>query len=61
MICPYCDYDVNSPEGTEGEFFTLGNKIVMERDSDSYDRTHNVEVRNVYGCPKCNKTFMDRY
>jgi len=63
MKCPYCGYshgwDNNKLEhthGLNGEFYKVSNKIQMERDSD-YES--NSETKDLYGCPNCNKVFMD--
>lgn len=62
MKCPHCEYEhgwsgeeMDVSKGKEGEFFQLSNSIQMER-SGSYGGT---DKRYVYGCPACNKLFMD--
>lgn len=62
MECPHCGYeetyndnDGNTVIGEEGKFFYLSNNIIMERPTGYYEP----ETRMLYGCPNCNKLFMD--
>ncbi len=68
MECPFCNYKEGEYDykkkkkigGKEGDFFKLSNDVEMiRRDEGSYTRTH--EKRNIYGCPKCKKIFMDNW
>jgi len=63
MECPYCGYhhgwDGKSNkdiEGINGGFFTLSNDVEMERNE---GWKYKNETKNVMGCPKCFKLFMD--
>jgi len=64
MKCPYCNYvDTNvnfqsNPDYAEfGDIFRISNNIKMKRDSDSYEKPY--DEKEIYGCPKCKKIFMD--
>ncbi|HET8687301.1 MAG TPA: hypothetical protein VFM18_11655 [Methanosarcina sp.] len=64
MICPHCGYKHGHHwnkddkwervEGENGEFFELTNAIQAKR---GYG--YNEQTRDVYGCPSCNKLFME--
>ena len=59
MKCPHCDYvydaSIKYPD-QKGEFFR--HPIDVERpDLGSYHS--GVQKRGVYGCPNCNKMFID--
>lgn len=63
MKCPYCnyingyDFDENKIiHGTEGDFFMF--PIKMEREGIEFHSSG--ETASVYGCPKCNKIFIER-
>lgn len=56
MECPHCCYDPKARYNKDvyyPPFFKLSNKVVMETMESDSD-----EVRDVYGCPECNKLFM---
>lgn len=63
MKCPYCNYEdgwsnevMETVKGSEGGFFTLSNKVTMERGK-SYG--YGTENRNLFGCPECSRLFME--
>uniref|UniRef100_A0A6M3LBV3 Uncharacterized protein n=1 Tax=viral metagenome TaxID=1070528 RepID=A0A6M3LBV3_9ZZZZ len=64
MKCPHCEYkaglnyDTKEYYGEEGDFYRLSNEVKMQRDNDSY-YGNKYSTNTVYGCPKCNKLFMD--
>lgn len=60
MICPYCAYK-DSWITDEGEY--------KESDSGSFYKLpvtltrhvrYNEEAKSLYGCPSCNKTFLEK-
>jgi len=66
MICPHCEYEHGYGDGrhddgsykkvigSEGDFYRL--PITLTRDGDNY---HGIdETAGLYGCPACNKTFI---
>jgi len=60
MKCPHCEYEhgwsgdvMGVVEGSEGEFYQL--PIELERKA--FYSTDRVPV---YGCPSCNKLFMEQ-
>lgn len=66
MICPHCGYEhgfhwkddePKTVTGAHGDFFELSNDVKMVRANNDYWRTE--DSRSLYGCPSCNKLFMD--
>ena len=68
MICPHCKYCYGyywneegehvEAKGEEGQFFTVSNGIGMERSGGDGYHTDK-DKKELYGCPKCNKLFME--
>lgn len=61
MKCPHCNYtngwdaeSMTSINGGKGEFYSLSNNISLER-SCGFEKTK----KDLYGCPSCNKVFME--
>jgi ribosomal protein L37AE/L43A len=64
MECPHCKYkngwmyndndEFVEFKGESGEFFKLYNDLELKRGRD-FDQ----ETRNLYGCPNCDKTFIN--
>lgn len=64
MKCPYCDYEygwngdvMKIIHGEEGDFYRVSNGIQMVQQVPQYYYSNN--VKELYGCPSCNKIFMD--
>ena len=65
MNCPHCGYEHQTwdqhseshHKNPEGDFFQL--PVQAERDYPNFSYTK--EQRNVYGCPKCLKLFMEGF
>ena len=61
MKCPHCDYEDESygDDGTilgnEGGFFKLSLRMEQPEDDNYYRR-----YADLFGCPSCNKTFIER-
>jgi hypothetical protein len=59
--CPHCDYvfkqytDNGCLFSEEGEFYTT--EIVMTARSPRF--VDRLNTKQLYGCPKCDKVFMD--
>jgi len=63
MKCPHCDYEhgwsgefLKCIEGQEGKFYK--SLVQMQRDSDNYRGMK--DTIDLYGCPSCFKTFIDK-
>ncbi len=57
MKCPYCDYEYNGYDNKTntnpiGDFYKL--PLDLERKAFMY-----LDKRELFGCPKCGKTFIE--
>lgn len=62
MVCPHCNYahgwsseQQKDIKGDMGKFFELEGHSLKRESGYSY----STESRNTFGCPSCNKLFMD--
>ena len=64
MKCPHCEYEnewdwKKGNSSAEGEFFEL--PVELQRTNREAYSGRAKDERRIWGCPRCNKLFMDRW